>query len=169
MRRVSVVVTTLLIATALGGVAGPTSAVGARAGSPRASWVPPKVLILGDSYSAGTGGGAYDQPDFGCHRSANTWGQVLGQSLGAVVVNRACNGAVTANMVVTGGKQQGLNTYAPLDGYATKAAAHWWTTHRPALTSMARWTPARPLSFPAWFHLATATATAAALAKAALS
>ena len=119
----SVVVTSLLIVTALGGVAGPTSAVGARAGAPRASGVPPKVLILGDSYSAGTGGGAYDQPDYGCHRSANTWGQVLGQSLGAVVVNRACHGAVTENIVVTGGKQQGLNTYESPDFYATKAEA----------------------------------------------
>jgi sugar lactone lactonase YvrE len=69
---------------------------------------PLKVLILGDSYSAGTGGGSYHDigsDSWGCHRSKNTWGQKLkvrlSRQLGREVdvTNRACNGAVADQLL----------------------------------------------------------------------
>lgn len=63
-----------------------------------------KVLILGDSFSAGNGAGNY----YGvksCYRSHTTWGELAATELGArtgadvEVLNRACSGAVAKNIV----------------------------------------------------------------------
>lgn len=86
-----------------------------------------KVLILGDSYSAGTGGTAYNDTtilpegkiaSFGCHRSQHTWGQQLAEMMkgyDVTVVNRACNGAVTFNMMHFDGRPDGRKS--DLDGW----------------------------------------------------
>lgn len=61
-----------------------------------------KIAIFGDSYSAGEGGGVYDAQTTQrgmneCHRSAKTY--LASANLN--VVNVACSGAVTANVVST--------------------------------------------------------------------
>ncbi|MBM3664079.1 MAG: hypothetical protein FJW94_14625 [Actinobacteria bacterium] len=67
---------------------------------------PLRVLILGDSYSAGNGAGSYYGPK-DCYRSRNTWGELAARELGersgreVQVTNRACSGGVTTDL--TGG------------------------------------------------------------------
>lgn len=63
-----------------------------------------KVLILGDSFSAGNGAGDY-YGAYDCHRSSEVWGERAARSLGLAsgkdveVTNRACSGAVTRDVV----------------------------------------------------------------------
>lgn len=56
-------------------------------------------VIMGDSYSAGEGGGQYasgtSSAGNSCHRSANTWGTSIYPSL----VNLACSGAVALDVI----------------------------------------------------------------------
>lgn len=59
------------------------------------------VVLLGDSYTSGAGGWAYDINT--CARSANTWGQVYGRlarkkGLTVNVNNAACGGTVLAQL-----------------------------------------------------------------------
>ncbi|MCX6526138.1 MAG: SGNH/GDSL hydrolase family protein [Actinobacteria bacterium] len=67
---------------------------------------PLRVLILGDSYSAGNGAQIYYGPT-GCYRSRYTWGELAAAELGersgreVKVTNRACSGGVTTHL--TGG------------------------------------------------------------------
>jgi hypothetical protein len=67
---------------------------------------PLRVLILGDSYSAGNGAQIYYGPT-GCYRSRYTWGELAAAELGersgreVEVTNRACSGGVTTHL--TGG------------------------------------------------------------------
>lgn len=63
-----------------------------------------KVLIVGDSFSAGNGAGSY-YGTHDCHRSGEVWGEKVASSLGTdldrtvEVTNRACRGAVTKDVV----------------------------------------------------------------------
>jgi lysophospholipase L1-like esterase len=57
------------------------------------------VVILGDSYSAGEGGGGYGWND-ACHRSPNAWGR-LAFPQDVTVHNLACSGAVVADYWAT--------------------------------------------------------------------
>ena len=93
-RSLSVVALILLVAGLLTvGVSRPV-----RAG---ATQPPLRVLILGDSYSAGTGNDDYlGPPD--CKRSPTSWGVLLSSQLSSSlssrpvdITNRACNGGVT--------------------------------------------------------------------------
>lgn len=59
-----------------------------------------RVLLLGDSYTAGNGASAYDEST--CHRSAKNWAHIWAgfmRSTGVDVdiTNRACQGAVSQN------------------------------------------------------------------------
>ncbi len=59
------------------------------------------IVLLGDSYTAGSGGWAYEANT--CARSANTWGQVYGrlareQGLTVHVNNAACGGTVLSQL-----------------------------------------------------------------------
>lgn len=70
-------------------------------------------VIMGDSYSAGEGGGSYD-PETNtstnsCHRSANTWGRSIFPNL----VNIACSGAHIPDVTTTLGKQVTSNKVEP--------------------------------------------------------
>ena len=75
------------------------------AGAPAASAAedPFKVLILGDSYSAGNGAGDYYGPG-DCYRSHSTWGELVGDEIAAElgsdveVTNRACSGGVAKDI-----------------------------------------------------------------------
>ena len=50
------------------------------------------VVLLGDSYASGNGGGSYSGGD--CHRSANCWGKQAADLLNAASFNNvACSGA----------------------------------------------------------------------------
>jgi lysophospholipase L1-like esterase len=63
------------------------------------------ILVMGDSYSAGNGGGGYYGPK-GCRRSRHNYGEELGRIVRrapyrqqASVRTVACNGAVTADLL----------------------------------------------------------------------
>ena len=61
------------------------------------------AVLLGDSYSAGNGGGNYYGPDE-CYRSGNNWAHIYLNSLvdrgiSLTFNNRACSGAVTSNIL----------------------------------------------------------------------
>ncbi len=92
IRRTGVVMAVFaVVATVL--VAGPVEVA--------ESQTPPlRVLILGDSFSAGNGAGNYYGPK-GCARSRGTWGELAAAELGRLsgrsvqVDNFACSGAVT--------------------------------------------------------------------------
>lgn len=61
-----------------------------------------KILHIGDSFSSGTGAGAYYTTRGTCYRSTKTWGDryaTLLKNNGFAVqyTNRACSGAVTAH------------------------------------------------------------------------
>ena len=62
---------------------------------------PLKVVLLGDSYSAGNGAGSYHGPA-GCSRSSRNWAEryldTLRASRAVTFVNRACSGAVLADL-----------------------------------------------------------------------
>jgi lysophospholipase L1-like esterase len=73
-----------------------TAAVCSLAGASAAEAKTLNVTLLGDSYSAGVGGG--DSSGSPCYRSPNTWGQVYGElarakGLTVNVTNLACGGA----------------------------------------------------------------------------
>jgi lysophospholipase L1-like esterase len=60
---------------------------------------PIKIVIIGDSYSAGNGAGSYTGPS-GCYRSDNNWAAryarwLTTQGHPVTLVNRACSGGVT--------------------------------------------------------------------------
>jgi lysophospholipase L1-like esterase len=62
-----------------------------------------KVVVIGDSYTAGNGAGWYYGPQ-GCYRSAAGWAEQYAAGLrsagfGVSLVNRACSGAETADVV----------------------------------------------------------------------
>lgn len=65
---------------------------------------PLKVLIIGDSFSAGNGAGSY-YGTYDCHRSSEVWGELATRSIGddldrpVELTNRACSGAVTKDIV----------------------------------------------------------------------
>lgn len=78
-----------------------TSSVPAAVAAPVGRAAPLKVLLLGDSYSAGNGAGAYYGPG-ACHRSKKNWAERYVRWLTAeghpvTFVNRACSGGVTAD------------------------------------------------------------------------
>src|SRR4051812_49576971 len=62
---------------------------------------PLKVVLLGDSYSAGNGAGSYYGPA-GCYRSSRNWAEryldTLRATRNVTFVNRACSGAVLADL-----------------------------------------------------------------------
>ena len=63
---------------------------------------PLKVVLLGDSYSAGNGAGDYYGPHE-CYRSKNNWAEryieaLRTQGYAVTFVNRACRGGVTADI-----------------------------------------------------------------------
>jgi hypothetical protein len=62
-----------------------------------------KVVLLGDSYSAGNGAGSYYGPR-GCYRSRRNWAERYLDTLRAadwkvMFVNRACSGATTSDVL----------------------------------------------------------------------
>jgi hypothetical protein len=92
--RMAALLTSLLVASTLGVIGTPSA--GAQSD-------PLKVLILGDSYSAGNGtGDGYFGPG-GCYRSSVNWGEKAAATIGAQlgrtvsVTNRACSGGVTSD------------------------------------------------------------------------
>lgn len=102
LRRITVAVLTVCV---LFGISGQSVA---------AASTPFRVLILGDSYSAGNGSdGPYSGPR-GCWRSSSTWGEQLAVKLRTKldrqveITNRACSGAVTNDIV-------GGSTQSPLE------------------------------------------------------
>ncbi|MEZ5117692.1 MAG: fibronectin type III domain-containing protein [Candidatus Nanopelagicales bacterium] len=88
-----------LLATLLVAVSAP--AVVASAGPAAAGPPVQKVVQLGDSYSAGNGTQDYVPANNDCFRSPMNWGGQFAASQGATYVNRACSGAVTANITGT--------------------------------------------------------------------
>jgi lysophospholipase L1-like esterase len=63
-----------------------------------------RLLVLGDSYSSGQGGGDYEQGTHGddntCFRSANAWARQFAGRLGLTVLHSlACDGATTVDVV----------------------------------------------------------------------
>lgn len=91
-----------LLTVVLGAATAITGALAAPAGADPA---PPKVVQLGDSYSAGNGargpsGNAdYDQAVPGCYRSPHNYGGQFAASIGATYVNAACSGATTSDIL----------------------------------------------------------------------
>lgn len=63
---------------------------------------PLKVVLIGDSYSAGNGAGSYYGPR-GCYRSRTNWAEryvaELRRDHAVTFVNRACSGAVTIDLL----------------------------------------------------------------------
>lgn len=80
-----------------------------------ASSKPPlKVLVMGDSFSAGNGAGDFYGPDK-CYRSKKNWASLYGEYLKSTfaveVINHACSGATTDH--VLNGQDMGEEEYLP--------------------------------------------------------
>ncbi len=83
---------------ALGGAAAAV-AVAAAAPSPDDSPAGKSYVALGDSYSAGFGLTPYgDEPAPGCFQADQNYPHLVAESLGLVLDDRTCSGAVTANI-----------------------------------------------------------------------
>lgn len=55
------------------------------------------IILLGDSYAAGNGGNDYE--DRNCYRSANCWGKVVADTIGATTfINNACSGSEISDL-----------------------------------------------------------------------
>lgn len=98
-RRVTGIHLVAATAVLLAGVGVPTSSPLFAQDSPG----PLKVVLLGDSYSAGNGAGDYSGPQ-GCFRSTSNWASKYVKSLEdagyhVTFINRACSGAVTDNVL----------------------------------------------------------------------
>ena len=86
----------------------PSASSSASSSDPAASDVdlvvrPLKIVLLGDSYSAGNGGGGYSGPS-GCYRSPNNWAQRYKRRLqtsgfNVTFDNQACSGATTGRVL----------------------------------------------------------------------
>lgn len=79
-----------VLVTALGGAIGVPASEAAAAG-------PPRIVQLGDSYSAGNGTGTYTETD--CWRSPQNYGAQVARRLGASYVDVACSGGVVADLL----------------------------------------------------------------------
>jgi LPXTG-motif cell wall-anchored protein len=96
VRRAAAVLSALVIVLLVMPVS--TPAMAAPPGAPR----PIKIVQIGDSYSAGNGAGDYYGPR-GCYRSRSNWAERYVRHLNAhgyavTFINRACSGAVSANL-----------------------------------------------------------------------
>ena len=94
---------------------------------------PLKVVLLGDSYSAGNGAGDYYGPHE-CYRSKNNWAEryieaLRTQGYAVTFVNRACSGGVTADIFNDRVDDDGfLRTRLSLDGQ--------WSEDSPGLVEL---------------------------------
>ena len=94
---------------------------------------PLKVVLLGDSYSAGNGAGDYYGPHE-CYRSPNNWAEryidaLRTQGYAVTFVNRACSGGVTADIFNDRVDDDGfLRTRLSLDGQ--------WSEDSPGLVEL---------------------------------
>ena len=91
------------ISAALAALVLGASALVAASSPAAAATAPPKVLVLGDSYTAGNGAwnpttGARTYEDLICWRSPYNYGQQFATAIGAAYKNSACSGAVIANL-----------------------------------------------------------------------
>ncbi|MEW1952263.1 SGNH/GDSL hydrolase family protein [Terrabacter sp. NPDC080008] len=83
---------------ALLGALGATAALTAASPSAAAGAAQqPRVVQLGDSYSAGNGTGSYEERD--CYRSPDNYGSQVAASMGASYVDAACSGGVVADIL----------------------------------------------------------------------
>jgi LPXTG-motif cell wall-anchored protein len=93
------VVGAVMAALVLGGGALGGVAAAAPAPSPDDSPVGKSYVALGDSYSAGFGLTPYgDEPAPGCFQADQNYPHLVAESLGLVLDDRTCSGAVTANI-----------------------------------------------------------------------
>jgi len=94
---------------------------------------PLKVVLLGDSYSAGNGARtSSDDRDYygpkGCYRSHSNWAEQYVDSLQAAgyevtFLNRACSGAVTADVLSDRDMDTQNRYYSPQPGYGWPSSA----------------------------------------------
>lgn len=84
-------------AVALVAALGATAALTAGSPAVAAAAKQPKVVQLGDSYSAGNGTGTYQERD--CYRSPDNYGSQVAASIGATYVDAACSGGVVPDIL----------------------------------------------------------------------
>ena len=77
-----------LALAATGAAAAPVAAAASRG---------PRIVQLGDSYSAGNGTGTYTETD--CWRSPENYGSQVARSLGASYTNVSCSGGVVGDLL----------------------------------------------------------------------
>lgn len=120
-RRALAIVTAVAAVVGTIGVASPAAT--AAPGSSTADT--PHYVQLGDSYSAGNGGGSYAERT--CFRSPNNYGARVAQREGATYTNAACSGGVTADILnprELGSAKWATKTYRVPKG-AVDARAQW--------------------------------------------
>lgn len=123
-RRTLSIVTAVTAAVGGIGVASP-AATGATTAPGATTADKPHYVQLGDSYSAGNGGGNYAEKT--CFRSPNNYGARVAQRDGASYTNVACSGGVTADILnprAIGSAKWATKTYRVPKG-AVDARAQW--------------------------------------------
>lgn len=117
-RRALSIITAITAATAAIGAGGPAASASSTAEKPH-------YVQLGDSYSAGNGGGSYLEKT--CWRSPNNYGSRVAQRTGATYTNAACSGGVSADILhprEIGSAKWATRTFRVPQG-AVNARAQW--------------------------------------------
>ena len=91
----------LTAAAAVSALAGAAAGAAPAAAAPHAPHRVPVYVALGDSYSAGTGTGRYLADGTACERSSAAFPALVAAQAGYRLVQRACAGALTADVART--------------------------------------------------------------------